>query len=77
MRVKLFWKYDPLGPRRRFAFSEARALPADRARALEEEINAWLTEHPGIRVVQIKQSASGGSYFEPLWLISIWYEEGA
>jgi hypothetical protein len=61
MRVKLFWKNDPLAPRKWLATSEERALTADHARALEDEINAWLAEHPGIRVVEIKQSASGGS----------------
>jgi len=76
MRVKLFWKNDPLGPRKVFAFSQARALPADHAQALEDQINAWLAEHPGIRVVEVKQSTSGGSYGPSLWLVSVWYEEG-
>ena len=46
------------------------------ATKLEREINAWLEANPGIRVVQMKQSSSGGS-FEPskLW-VSIWYEPG-
>jgi hypothetical protein len=68
MRVKLFWKNDPLGPRKG-------SLPADHAQALEDQINEWLAEHPGIRVVEVKQSASGESGLS-LWLISIWYEEG-
>jgi len=28
---------------------------------LENEINNWLEEHPNIRIVNIKQSSSGGS----------------
>jgi hypothetical protein len=28
-------------------------------------------------VVDIKQSASGGSFADSLWLISVWYEEAA
>jgi hypothetical protein len=45
--------------------------------ALEDRINAWLVEHPGIRVVEVKQSATGGSFIFPsLWLVSVWYEEG-
>jgi hypothetical protein len=38
---------------------------------------AWLSENPRIKIVDTKLSASGGSYGPSLWLISIWYEEGA
>jgi hypothetical protein len=76
MRVKLFWKTDPLGPRKVWSFSEARAEPADRAKALEDQINSWLADHSGIRVMEVKQSTSGGSYSPTLWLFSVWYEEG-
>ena len=38
-------------------------------------VNSWLAEHPGIRVVDIRQSTSGGSFAGPLWLLSVWYEE--
>ena len=44
---------------------------------MEDEINAWLSQNPKIKVVDIKQSASGGSYMPTLWLISVWYEEAA
>jgi hypothetical protein len=71
MRVKLFWKNCPGRPGSVF-----KGLSFGNAQALEDEINAWLTEHPHIKVVEIKQSASGGSYAESLWLVSVWYEEG-
>src|SRR5215831_10135410 len=49
MKVKLLWKNAPVGN-------------GDKnARAFEEEINAWLSEHPCIKIVDIKQSSSGGS----------------
>jgi hypothetical protein len=40
----------------------------------EAEINQWLAENQNVKVVDIKQSASGGSYNESLWWISVWYE---
>ena len=40
----------------------------------ENEINAWLEKQPELKVSRIEQSASGGSFYESLWLISIWYE---
>jgi len=42
---------------------------------LEEKINAWLEQHPKVKVVHIKQSASGGSLQETKLYISIWYKE--
>ena len=39
-------------------------LPALRAtppQDLETEMNAWLQQNPNIKIVEIKQSASGGS----------------
>ena len=68
MKVKLFWKNKPLGGG---LFSSA----AKNARALEDQINAWLSENPRIRIVDIKQSSSGGSFAPDLWFISVWYEE--
>lgn len=63
MKVKLFWKNGPIGG-------------GDKnAHAFENEINAWLSEHPRVEVVDIKQSSSGGSFGPSLWLISVWYEE--
>jgi len=34
-------------------------------------------ENPRIKVVEIKQSSSGGSFGSPLWFVSLWSEEGA
>ena len=42
---------------------------------LEKEINNWLAEHPSIKIVNIKQSASGGSLHVTKLFISVWYEE--
>ena len=61
MHVKLFWKN----------------LSGGNPQEFEAEINAWLQQHPGIRVVDIKQSASAGTFTGSLWLLSVWYEEGA
>jgi hypothetical protein len=41
---------------------------------LEDEVNAWLGENPNIKVIDIRQSASGGSYSPSSLSISIWYE---
>ena len=65
MKVKLFWKNNPLG------------YGDKNARALEEEINAWLSENPRVKIVDIRQSSSGGSFGPSLWFVSVWYEEGA
>ncbi len=65
MKVKFFWKMNPVG------------LGLKNADALEDEINAWLSEHQRIKIVDIKQSGSGGSFFGSLWFVSVWYEEGA
>lgn len=66
MKVKQFWKKDPvkLGP---FGSN-------DNAIALENEINAWLRENPRIKVADIRQSATGGNIGPILWMISVWYE---
>ena len=65
MKVKLFWKDAPIGH-------------GDKnAHALEQEINAWLGEHPRIKIVEIRQSSSGGGFGASLWFVSVWYEEGA
>ena len=44
---------------------------------LEDEINAWLSQNPKIKVVDIKQSAGRDNIGTSLWLISVWYEEAA
>ena len=64
MKVKLFWKNNPV----QFATRNAPDL--------QDEINAWLGENPRIKIIDIKQSSSGGSFFGGgLWFVSVWYEE--
>jgi hypothetical protein len=41
--------------------------------SLEDEVNAWLGQNPNINVVNIKQSASGGSFSPTSLSISVWY----
>ena len=74
MKVKLFWKKNPakFEPLVKFGFFGTNA----NAISLEDEINAWLREHPHIKIADIRQSATGGSWGPMLWSISVWYEEG-
>jgi hypothetical protein len=44
---------------------------------LEDEVNIWLAENPGIRIVHITQSSNGGSFDTSKVFLSIWYEDGA
>ena len=41
---------------------------------LEDEVNVWLEQNPGIKVIDIKQSASGGSWVKPQFFLAILYE---
>lgn len=41
---------------------------------LEEEVNAWLAAHPGIRVVEVKHDVSGSVWTYTQLTISIYYE---
>ena len=62
MKVKLFWKNAPV-------------VQGDKnARAFEDEINAWLSEHPRITIIDIRQSSSGETFGS--WFVSVWYEDG-
>ena len=65
MKVKFFTKNNPMGRRGR------------NQRELETEINAWLEQNPSIKITDIRQSSSGGSFSPSLFFISVWYEEGA
>ncbi len=67
MRVKLFWKNRPDLP-------VDKGLSFKNAQDLEDEMNVWLSQNSKIKVVDVKQSASGDLGLS-LWLISIWYEE--
>lgn len=65
MKVKLFWKNA----------NASMAQGGNNVRAFEDEINAWLSASPHIKVIDIRQSSSGESFGS--WLVSVWYEEGA
>ena len=41
---------------------------------LEQDVNTWLESHPGIKIIDIQQSSSGGSLEPAKHIISIWYE---
>lgn len=41
---------------------------------LEDQINNWLAEKPGIKIIDIKQSCCGGSFNPSITVVSIWYE---
>ena len=71
MRVKLFWKNCPGSP----SAGLFKGLSFKNAQNLEDELNAWLQQNPKIKIVDIKQTASGGSLAPSLWLISVWYED--
>ena len=43
-------------------------------RELEDEVNTWLERNPSIKVMDIKQSSSGGSWVKPQLFIAIVYE---
>ncbi len=42
---------------------------------LEKDINIWLMKKPNIEIIEIKQSAFGGSFAPAKVFISIWYKE--
>lgn len=44
------------------------------ALSLERNINAWINANPRIKIIDIKQSACGGSVEPSKIIISIWYE---
>lgn len=75
MRVKMFWKSRPDLPVNPKGGAD-KVQSFGNAQDLEDEINAWLSQRPAIRVVDIKQSASGDMGLN-MWLISVWYEAAA
>jgi hypothetical protein len=44
---------------------------------IEKEVNAWLDEHPNIKVFDVRQSSNGGSWATTKLFISVWYNENA
>jgi hypothetical protein len=71
-RVKLFWKNKPMKPGAFLGFSPTGKNAPD----FEAEMNGWLQGNHRIKIVDIKRSASGGSFAGSLWLILVSYEEG-
>lgn len=63
MRVKFFMRGGYVG-----------SYKPEHHRELEDEVNAWLERNPGIKVIDIKQSASGGSWAKPQLFIAVLYE---
>jgi len=41
---------------------------------LEDEVNTWLEQNRGVKVLDIRQSASGGSLARPQLFVTILYE---
>lgn len=68
MQVKLFWVQAPMRDKG-FVVRDS----GGSAVAFEKQVNDWLEQNPDVEIVHIKQSACGGSFAAPLWLISIWY----
>ncbi len=62
MQIKLFGKAD-------------KKQDGSCLRELEGEINHWLKENLTIKIVNILQSASGGSLSYRKIFITVWYEE--
>jgi len=62
MQVKIFSMIDPFKRKKR------------NQQLLEDKINAWLREQPGIQVIRVEQSAGGDAFGPSEWIISIWYE---
>jgi len=63
MKVKLFSQKDPLQGK------------GKQQTDLENAINDWLEKNRAVKVIDIKQSVSGGSWIAPTLFISLWYEE--
>ena len=71
MKVKFFQLKNPMEHRGWFMKVEY-----VNTEGIEEEINKWLADNPGITISHICQSTGGGSYAVAKNLISVWYEEG-
>jgi len=64
MRVKMFSRIGLAG-----------SYKAENHLELENEVNAWLEQNPTIKIVDIKQSACGGSgWSRPQFFITVVYE---
>jgi hypothetical protein len=63
MRVKMFSRIGLVG-----------SYKAEHHLELENEVNAWLEQNPAIKIVDIKQSACGGTGSRPQFFITVVYE---
>jgi hypothetical protein len=44
---------------------------------LEDEVNTWLEQNRDVKIIDIKQSASGGSWARPQFFVTIIYEHSS
>ena len=42
--------------------------------SIQDQVNRWLKDNPEVSVVDVKQSAAGGSWGPIQLMISVWYE---
>ena len=63
MRVKFFMRGGYMG-----------SYKPEHHHELGDEVNTWLERNPSIKVKDIKQSSSGGSWVKPQLFIVILYE---
>jgi hypothetical protein len=42
--------------------------------SIEDQVNRWLSDNREIKIVEIKQTAAGGSWGPIQLIVSIWYE---
>ncbi|MGK0499412.1 MAG: hypothetical protein ACJAYG_001049 [Oceanicoccus sp.] len=68
MEVKVFTKI--LQPKRGFLRSDDKSTDG----GLEAEVNLWLASKPDIKVTNMTQSQSGGSWMPATLVVSLWYE---
>jgi hypothetical protein len=67
LKVKFFGSINPMS----LSFSGEESFSTK----IEDEINKWLRLNPNIDVVEIKQSASGGSFASSKLVVSVWYRD--
>lgn len=63
VQVKFFTKLEG-------HFQQAKAA----ANEIEAEITEWLKQNPDIKIINIQQSSSGGSFGPSKLWVSVWYE---
>jgi len=68
MEVKIFTKI--LKTQRAFVTANDKSTDG----GLEAVINLWLASKPEIKVANITQSQSGGSWMPATLVVSVWYE---